>query len=135
VIEDRDYATPCWIWQLAKDRDGYGQKKVGGRQVKAHRFFYEQKHGKIPDGLEPDHLCRVRACVNPDHLDPVTPTVNHRRGICTKLDEVDVQEIRSLRFCARGALRGRLSEIAARLGVSPATVSDVIKRRTWKGLP
>jgi hypothetical protein len=55
-----------------------------GRRVAtkaAHRLFYEQLVGPIPDGLQLDHLCRVRHCVNPDHLEPVTQTANVLRGI------------------------------------------------------
>lgn len=47
----------------------------------AHREAYKAFKGEIPDGLELDHLCRVRNCVNPDHLEPVTRLENARRGI------------------------------------------------------
>ena len=70
----------CWIWQSGTNAKGYGQFKVDGRAVRAHRFAYELLVGPIPDGLELDHLCRVRNCVNPAHLEPVTHTENVRRG-------------------------------------------------------
>ena len=73
----------CWIWDGAKDRDGYGRFYPQGRSGKptpSHRFSYEQLVHEIPEGLVIDHLCRTRACVNPWHLDPVTPTVNVLRG-------------------------------------------------------
>lgn len=84
LAEDRGYGSPCWIWQRNKDRSGYGQITVGpkGGQtcVKAHRVYYERERGPIPIGLQLDHLCRVRDCVNPDHLEPVTLAENARRG-------------------------------------------------------
>ena len=72
--------TTCLPWVAHSDRFGYGQFKVGGRVVLAHRFAYEMVVGPIPDGLQLDHLCRVRHCVNPDHLEPVTNRENALRG-------------------------------------------------------
>jgi hypothetical protein len=71
----------CWLWQGCKMRNGYGQIGVGGRHMAAHRYTYEQKRGPIPAGLDLDHLCRQRACVNPDHLEPVTRRENLLRGV------------------------------------------------------
>lgn len=71
----------CWIWQLAIDQGGYGVVSVGAKgQQLAHRASYESLIGPIPEGLHLDHLCRVRRCVNPRHLDPVTPKVNVERS-------------------------------------------------------
>ena len=70
----------CWIWQAAIKSDGYGVFWVNGRTVRAHRFAYEMFVGPIPDGLQTDHLCRNRNCVNPAHLEPVTNQENFRRG-------------------------------------------------------
>ena len=72
--------TGCWLWTGSIRTDGYGQFWNGQRNVKAHRFAYEDRGREIPDGLELDHLCRNRACVNPDHLEPVTHLTNIRRG-------------------------------------------------------
>src|SRR5690606_26252710 len=60
--------------------DGYGRIVVGGKQRPAHRVSYEHFVGPIPDGLLLDHLCRVRCCINPAHLEPVTSGENTRRG-------------------------------------------------------
>ena len=69
----------CWLW-TGTISDGYGQFYVNGRRVRAHRYSYEQRRGPIPAGLQLDHLCRVRHCVNPDHLEVVTNRVNVLRG-------------------------------------------------------
>ena len=70
----------CWLWTAGRVWNGYGQFKVAGRHVYAHRFAYELLVGPIPEGLTIDHLCRVRHCVNPAHLEPVTSRENTLRG-------------------------------------------------------
>jgi hypothetical protein len=69
----------CWLWTAWIERNGYGRFWLDGRQQGAHRAAYEMYVGPIPDGLEIDHLCRVRHCVNPAHLDAVTAAENIRR--------------------------------------------------------
>lgn len=71
----------CWLWRGARDSGGYGKFRDGHTVlVSAHRWAYEALVGPIPAGLQLDHLCRVHLCVNPDHLEPVTPGENTRRG-------------------------------------------------------
>lgn len=70
----------CWIWQMKIDRHGYGKITVMGKQCLAHRISYEQFMGSIPDSKPLDHLCRVRCCVNPFHLEPVSDAENALRG-------------------------------------------------------
>ena len=70
----------CWIWKASLNTYGYGQFFHDGSPRKAHRLSYEWANGPIPAGLEIDHLCRTRACVNPDHLEPVTHRENLLRG-------------------------------------------------------
>jgi hypothetical protein len=79
--EKVDASGSCWLWTAAKMQAGYGVFGVThARVVLAHRFAWEWLVGPIPQGLELDHLCRVPQCVNPDHLEPVTPRVNKLRG-------------------------------------------------------
>ena len=68
----------CWVWRGGTG-SGYGRFRSGGRNVGAHRYSWTLFKGPIPDGLQLDHLCRNRLCVNPDHLEPVTPHVNQKR--------------------------------------------------------
>lgn len=69
----------CWLWQAATT-NGYGVVKWDGRLQHAHRVAYRLLVGPIPTGLQLDHLCRVRGCVRPDHLEPVPQLVNMQRG-------------------------------------------------------
>ena len=69
----------CWLWTGVTSK-GYGLMGAGGRKYRVHRFAYELLVGPIPDGLVLDHLCRVRNCVNPAHLEPVTDLENILRG-------------------------------------------------------
>jgi hypothetical protein len=78
--ENVDKSGECWIWTAALDQDGYGKCRYGGSVQRAHRVAWDMLVGPIPDGLHLDHLCRVRACVNPMHLEPVTNRVNLLRG-------------------------------------------------------
>jgi hypothetical protein len=80
-VEDRGYLTPCWIYRKKPTRKGYCQMKMpDGTQPMAHRAFYEHHVRPIPAGLTLDHLCEVRNCVNPAHLEPVTRGANVLRG-------------------------------------------------------
>lgn len=70
----------CWLWQAALSYNGYGFFHVGGKQLRAHRWAYENFIGPIPEGMTLDHLCRVRHCANPFHCEIVTRAENALRG-------------------------------------------------------
>jgi len=69
----------CWLWTGYLTR-GYGQFNIDGQMHRAHRLAYERLVGPIPESLDIDHICRIRNCVNPEHLEPVTRAENIRRG-------------------------------------------------------
>lgn len=75
----------CWPWTAGLTGAGYGiiswREDGKVRNQGAHRYAYEYLFGTIPEGLHLDHLCRNPRCVNPAHLDPVTPRVNALRGV------------------------------------------------------
>jgi len=90
--------TGCWLWVGALLRSGgYGAVRWNGGAARAHRVAYEELVGRIPEELELDHLCRVRCCVNPEHLEPVTHAVNLLRGVGTA-----IQIKRNKTHCPRG---------------------------------
>jgi HNH endonuclease len=97
----------CWLWTGSLSTDGYGRilgdKKRGSA---AHRVIYEMINGKIPEGLEIDHLCGRRNCVNPEHLEAVTHKENVRRGanaqkpLCINGHEFDIVKRNGQRGCS-----------------------------------
>lgn len=72
--------TGCWEWTAYRSQKGYGQTSYLGKNWPAHRLVYALLAGPIPEGMQLDHLCRNRGCVNPAHLEPVTNRVNTARG-------------------------------------------------------
>ena len=121
---DRGHDSACHIWLLAKSHNGYGVERVpNGPKQYAHRLAYERARGLVPVGMQIDHLCRVRECVNPDHLEAVTQAENARRGLNAKLTAADVGEIR------RSTERHRVLE--GRYGVSGSHISRVRSGKAW----
>lgn len=83
VLGRLDMSDPdaCWLWPGTITASGYGQISVKNRPTPAHRYVYEHLVGPVPPGLALDHLCRVRSCCNPAHLEPVTLGENVLRGV------------------------------------------------------
>jgi hypothetical protein len=71
---------PCWIWKASLNFGGYASFSMNGKRVVAHKISFLHFGGSIPKGLELDHLCKRRCCVNPAHLEAVTHRVNVLRG-------------------------------------------------------
>jgi len=79
-LDKVEITETCWLWTGARTKWGYGNVGVGGHYFGAHRVSYRIFVGPILQGLDIDHLCRVKLCVNPDHLEAVTRRENLRRG-------------------------------------------------------
>lgn len=71
----------CWLWTGWINPDGYGLIRIDNTRMRAHRLSWTLFHGPIPDNLTIDHLCRIRHCINPEHLEPVTGAENIRRDL------------------------------------------------------
>lgn len=116
-------AKGCWIWPWSLDTDGYG-RSCGKR---AFNLIYKKWKGDIPEGLQLDHLCHNRRCVNPNHLEPVTRAENQRRQITCKLTHKKVKAIRLI-YKNLNISQRRIAEI---LDISYGHVSKVINNKRW----
>ena len=131
----------CWPWLGPIARNSYGiTSYYGGRTWwYTHRLAYAMAHGAIPDGQDVCHRCDVRRCCNPAHLFAGSRLDNMRdamvkgrtargRGLPnTKLSEAIVREIRR---AAAAGIQGKI--LASQYGVSPMTVSDILRGKTWR---
>lgn len=122
-----DPVTGCWNWLGYVGKNGYpGTISWKGQLASAHRIFYIRFKGPIPEGMELDHSCFNRRCVNPEHTEPVTTRVNARRRRNLKLSECTAEAIRRL---SKGGFRH--SWIAARFRVSRTLVSLIVSGKRW----
>jgi hypothetical protein len=117
----------CWRWTRALTGSGYGHFSIRSVYYQAHLLMYILLVGPLPVDLEPDHLCRNRACVNPNHLEFVTHAVNSRRGSGTRLTETQVSAIRAARAAGEG-----VRALAREYGVNHAQVSRIVNGRAWR---
>ena len=122
-----DKKTGCWNWLLHTIK-GYGRTRNGYKSEQAHRLFFENKYGKIPDNMTLAHLCRNRKCVNPSHLEIVTRQVNVQRA--SKLNPEKVKEIRSRWENEEYNQR----ELSAFYGVGPWQISRIVNLKRWNNV-
>lgn len=123
----------CWSWTGGTSPDGYGILRIARATAYMPRFSYELEHGPMPIGTEPDHLCRNRNCVNPDHLEPVThrenilrgespQAINARKTHCPKGHEYTPENIRRQRNGGRLCRACQKQHDLNRRGSSPVSV-------------
>ena len=107
----------CWNWQGKIQKNGYAGH--------VHRRYFVRFKGKIPEGNQIDHLCKNKICVNPEHLEAVSPTENVHRAISTKLTQEDIQKIRELQF------KFTQCEIAKLFDINQGHVSRILNLKRW----
>lgn len=127
VIQDAGHTSACWVWQGALCQ-GYGHLNTREHKGPAHIYFYVQRFGPVPDGHELHHRCENRACVNPEHLEPLTDAAHRRLRRDNKLNPGRAEEIKLM---ARQGMTQR--SIAAQFGIAQATAWAVINGQIWDG--
>ena len=121
--------TGCWEWTGARSPEGYSRIGHQGNACYGHRIAHERYIGPIPAGLEVDHLCRVRHCVNPAHLEAVTHSVNVQRGVC---GEVSAARNRAKKACPHGhPYEGDNLYVVPRTGYRVCLMCKREKNRLW----
>lgn len=108
----------CWLWQGPIGAKGYGRSNLRGKQESAHRMVYEELVGPIPGDDSLDHICRVKSCVNPQHLQPVSLAENLRRISLTPEEHLSIPRERvqiTLTITSDSELGNRLLDLLERL--------------------
>lgn len=129
----------CWLWTGWVNPGGYGRVTIGGRPRLAHRVAYELTRGSIPDALTLDHLCFVKTCVNPDHLEPVTAEINFARAAVAGRLIGNGEEHRRKTHCPHGhpydAVNTHVNPRGSRTCRTCSRVSSARSRRRRLGSP
>lgn len=137
-LVDTNAPGGCWLWLGSRNSHGYGRLRLRAPDGthpfhRAHRWFYEQEVGPIPPGLDLDHLCEVKTCVNPAHLEPVTTLENTRRWnrrhrpAAAEFTDEEVRELRERR--RRGESVAALSR---ETGASYKCVSRAVRGLSYR---
>lgn len=132
--------SACQIWTGLKDRRGYGRIKIGGKDLRVTRVALSEKLGRpIGDGLYACHTCDNPSCYNPDHLFEGSAAENYAdsraKGRNTKGSKVAVGKLDEDQVTAIRASDEKGLVLAARYGVTPANISAIRNRKTWKHVP
>lgn len=120
----------CWRWTRGLTGSGYAHLSMASVYYQAHLLMYILEVGPLPQGLEPDHLCRHRWCVRPACIEFVTHAVNMQRGARAKLTQGEADMIRAevaAGFSQRAVARAR--------GIDHSTVSRVVRGERWPQAP
>lgn len=116
----------CWVWQRGRGDHGYGTLSRNGKTALAHRVAYEDARGPIPKGKQIDHLCRNRACVNPDHLEIVSNAENAQRG---KQARLTPELVREMRASGLGC-----NALARKYGIDSGHAWRILNRERWANI-
>ena len=124
----------CWIWMGTTNGFGYGRLNSDRKRKYAHRAAYELLIGEIPAGMQIDHLCRVKSCCNPAHLEPVTSLENTMRGDGPRLTR---ERSATVTHCPKGheytPANTRFDRNGSRCCRECAKLRERARRRTAKG--
>lgn len=128
----------CWIWRGYIDPVGYGRLRFAGKTQLAHRVSFVIANGSIPAGLTLDHLCYVKACVNPAHLDPVSQAVNYARAVEMGRVAGNGEEHRQKTHCAQDHPYDEENTYYRKAGAGRScrecTRTRMVERRRAKGI-
>jgi hypothetical protein len=128
-----DENSGCWNW-IANKCSGYGQIKINGKMIRAHRFSYEYFVGPLEDNLEICHNCNNPSCVNPEHLRQDTKSSNMIDRSYSKtfaLQILSVDEVIQIKKAQKFYYRGQNKDLAHFYKVCQGTISDIRRGKRW----